>query len=128
MAKRPTKLNTPLTKSDIQKDAMILALSKSLGVVTTACKKIGISRDTHYEWFNSDEVYRAKVLDVKNIAIDFVESKMFSAISNGDSSLTKYYLSTQGRDRGYVEKSIVDNQVTMVKPLIIDWGDTPDAE
>jgi len=123
MAKRPTKLNIALTKSDIQKDAMILALSKSLGVVSSACKKVGISRETHYTWFNEDENYRAKVLDVKNIAIDFVESKMFSAISNGDSSLTKYYLSTQGKDRGYVEKSIVDQNVNIVKPLIIDWGD-----
>lgn len=123
MPKAPAKALKHITKSDIHKEAMISALTKCLGVVTTACKKVGISRETHYLWFNEDVDYRAKVLDVKNIAIDFVESKMFSAISNGDSSLTKYYLSTQGKDRGYVEKSIVDNQLTITKPLIIDWSD-----
>jgi hypothetical protein len=116
------KAKISLTKSDIHKDAMIESLSKCLGVVTTACKKVGITRETHYHWFNTDEGYKNRVMDIKNIAIDFVESKMFAAINNGDSSLTKYYLSTQGKSRGYVEKMEVDNQVTMVKPVIIDWG------
>ena len=39
---------------DIQKRAMIEALEKALGVVTTACKSVGISRSTHYSWMESD--------------------------------------------------------------------------
>jgi hypothetical protein len=32
---------------DIQKRAMIEALEKSMGIVTTACKAVGIARSTH---------------------------------------------------------------------------------
>jgi transcriptional regulator of acetoin/glycerol metabolism len=37
------------------KKAMIEALEQSLGVVTTACKIVGISRNTHY--FRSGKTY-----------------------------------------------------------------------
>ena len=39
---------TKADKTDINKKAMIIALEKSLGIVTPACKNVGISRDTHY--------------------------------------------------------------------------------
>lgn len=94
-------------KSDSPKERMIFALTKSLGVVSTAALKANISRETHYEWLSIDPDYKTKVEDIKNLAIDFVESKMFGQINNGDTSLIKYYLSTQGKNRGYVERQEV---------------------
>ena len=44
------------------KKAMIEALEQSLGIVTTACKKVGINRKTHYDWLKNDEDYAAAVL------------------------------------------------------------------
>ena len=38
------------------------------------------------------------------MAIDFVETKMFEGVNNNDSGLIKYYLSTKGKSRGYVER------------------------
>ena len=59
---------------DTIKRAMVEALEKSLGVVTTACKISGVGRSTHYVWFNDDEEYKAAVIAVEDIAIDFAES------------------------------------------------------
>jgi transcriptional regulator of acetoin/glycerol metabolism len=42
------------------KKAMIEALEQSLGIVTTACKKVGINRKTHYDWLKTDEDYAAR--------------------------------------------------------------------
>ncbi|MCC6448747.1 MAG: hypothetical protein IT215_08705, partial [Chitinophagaceae bacterium] len=42
------------TNTNILKKAMIEALEKSLGVVTTAAKAVGIDRSTHYDWYNND--------------------------------------------------------------------------
>ena len=36
-----------MANNDITKKAMIDALEKSLGIVTSACKAVGISRETH---------------------------------------------------------------------------------
>ena len=37
-------------KSDTLKKKTLEALEKSLGVVTSACKNVGIARSTFYEW------------------------------------------------------------------------------
>ena len=42
----------PLRKRD-----MLEALGKSLGIVSTACIKVGIARQTHYRWLKEDEEY-----------------------------------------------------------------------
>jgi hypothetical protein len=83
---------------------MIEALEKSLGVVTTACKTVGISRQTHYEWYREDEAYKAAVDSIADIALDFAESQLHKQIQNGEVSSTIFYLKTKGKKRGYVER------------------------
>jgi len=83
---------------------MIEALEKSLGVVTTACKSVGIARQTHYEWYREDEAYRKQVDDVADIALDFAESQLHKQIANGEVSSTIFYLKTKGKRRGYIER------------------------
>ena len=41
-------------KSDTIKKKLLIALEKSLGVVTTACKNVGIHRSTYYDYYNND--------------------------------------------------------------------------
>lgn len=93
-----------LTNTDINKKAMIEALEKSLGVVTTACKSVGISRQTHYEWYREDEQYKKAVDDIADVALDFAESQLHKQIQNGEVSSTIFYLKTKGKKRGYIEK------------------------
>lgn len=97
-----------MTKTDIQKGAMLEALEKSLGVVTTACKSVGIARQTHYEWYRQDEDYRNKVDSVTDIALDFAESQLHKQISSGNTIATIFYLKTKGKRRGYIEKNETD--------------------
>lgn len=86
------------------KKAMIEALVKSLGVVTTAAKLAGIDRTTHYNWLREDEDYKSQVESIEDIAIDFAESKLHSQIEKGDTTATIFYLKTKGKRRGYIEK------------------------
>jgi hypothetical protein len=51
------------------KKAMIAALEKSLCVVTTACKQVGIERKTHYNWMNNDPEYKKAVDDLQDITL-----------------------------------------------------------
>ena len=86
------------------KKAMIEALEKSLGVVTTACKIVGISRNTHYLWMREDDEYKKEVNDIENMALDFVESQLFKNIQEGKTSEMIFYLKTKGKKRGYIER------------------------
>lgn len=94
---------------------MIEALEKSLGVVTTACKTVGIARQTHYEWYREDAEYKKAVDDVADIAIDFAESQLHKQIQNGEVSSTIFYLKTKGKKRGYVERTEIAADVNVNK-------------
>jgi hypothetical protein len=102
-------------KSDTKKDQMIDALGKSLGVVTTACNQVGISRDTHYRWLKEDATYKGRVRELENIALDFAESHLHMLIKDGVPSATIFFLKTKGKVRGYIETQ--DIQITEKKPL-----------
>jgi len=94
------------------KKALLQALEKSLGVVTVACKEAGVGRTSYYEYYRDDEEFRNAVDEISNVAIDFVESKLFQQIKEGNPTSTIFYLKTKGKDRGYVEKQIIDNNIT----------------
>lgn len=88
-----------------RKKAMIEALEKSLGVVTTACKIVGLDRSTHYAWIKEDEDYAEQVKAIENVAVDFAESQLHKQIKDGNSSATIFFLKTKGKKRGYIETS-----------------------
>jgi hypothetical protein len=108
-----------------KKKAMIEALEKSLGIVTTACKTVNISRDTHYRWMKDDPEYSSAVESIADIAIDFAESKLHKSIENGSDTAIIFFLKTKGKKRGYIERTQIDNSHTIKgKPLIsLDFGD-----
>ena len=72
----------------LSKKAMLEALEKSLGIATTACKMVGISRTTHYNWVNDDPEYKKAVADLENIVLDFAESALHKQVKNGNPTST----------------------------------------
>jgi predicted DNA-binding transcriptional regulator AlpA len=104
-----------MNKTVQHKKAMLEALEQSLGVVTSACKKVGIGRTTFYDWMRSDEEFAKQVKDIEDIAIDFAESQLHQQIKGGNTSATIFYLKTKGKNRGYVERQEIsgdlDNQL-----------------
>jgi hypothetical protein len=105
------------------KKAMIEALEKSLGVVTTACKSVGIDRGSHYNWLKTDEDYKAEVESIEDIAIDFAESQLHKQIKDGNHTSTIFYLKTKAKKRGYIERQEI-HQETTYKSLDINIIDT----
>jgi hypothetical protein len=97
-----------MTSSDIHKKAMLEALEKSLGVVTSACKSVNIARQTHYRWLQEDAEYKAAVDELSDVAIDFAESHLHKQIKGGNSTSTIFFLKTKGKKRGYVERQEIE--------------------
>lgn len=106
---------TQSDKSDTKKENLIKALTKTLGVVSTACTMAGVSRDTHYRYLKTDPEYKRKVNELKNVALDFAETHLHELIKDGNPAATIFFLKTQGKVRGYIETQ--DLQVTEKKPL-----------
>lgn len=84
-------------------------LEKTMGVVTPAVKSYGlIVARTHYKWYAECEEYRKAVDEIRNVADDFVESKLMKLIQDGDTKATIFYAKTRLKHRGYIEKTDVD--------------------
>jgi len=82
---------------------MIEALEKTLGVVTTACKSVGICRYTFYKWLKEDKKFADKVNDIQDVAIDYVESQLYKSIRDGNVTAIIFYMKTKAKHRGYQE-------------------------
>lgn len=92
-----------MNKIEHKKKALLEALEKSLGVVTTACKQVGIGRTMFYEYLK-DEEFKSQVEDLQDVALDFAESQLFKQIQKESTAATIFYLKTKGKKRGYVER------------------------
>jgi hypothetical protein len=97
-----------MDKTEQHKKAMLDALEKSLGVVTAACKAVGIGRTTHYLWMQEDSEYKKAVDELSDVAIDFAESQLHKQIKDGNSTATIFFLKTKGKKRGYIERQEIE--------------------
>lgn len=114
-----------MDKTEQHKNAMLDALEKSLGVVTTACKSVGIGRTTHYLWLEQDAEYRKAVDELQNMTLDFAESQLHKQIKEGNTTATIFYLKTKGKKRGYVERQEIQVDGA-VESKVVEW--TPAKE
>lgn len=128
---------------DNTKKAMLVALEKTYGRVSRACKMVDIARSTHYNWMNDDPDYKRAVDDINEMAIDFAEEKMYDLIDGAQyEALDKdgqihslkdkpnataiiFLLKTKGKHRGYIEKQEIDMNVQpVVIQSAVDGSDT----
>jgi hypothetical protein len=109
--------------TSVRKDAMIQALTKSLGIVTTACKVVGIDSGTHYDWLKSDPEYRETVEAIKETVQDFAESQLHKQMQEGNVTAIIFFLKCKAKNRGYIEREMdnIDANIK-VNRAAIDLG------
>jgi hypothetical protein len=98
-------------KLDAYKKAMLEALEKTLGIVSSAAKMLGISRQRHYDWIKEDEEYAKAVDEISNITLDFAESQLHKKIKDGSDTAIIFFLKTKGKKRGYIERQEIESKV-----------------
>lgn len=60
-----------------------------------ACDKMNVSRETIYNWMESDEEFKKKVEHIKERVGDIVEGKLMEKILQGNTASIMFYLKTQ---------------------------------
>ena len=97
-----------LTNLTGNKREFLEALKRCAGNVSEAMRQVHISRTTHYEWLNTDPEYAAAVDAIKESLIDRAESALQTLITEGNVPAVLFFLKTQGKKRGYVERTETD--------------------
>ncbi len=108
MKKPQNNKESLVQNSTHKKAAMLEALTKTLGIVTSAAKIVGIERSTHYFWMESDEAYRKAVKELDNVVLDFAESKLHKLVEDLNPTAVIFLLKTKGKQRGYIEQNDVN--------------------
>lgn len=88
-------------KVKIHKAQLLIALEKSLGIVTSACKEVGLSRNTYYNYYENDDEFSAAVDAIGDITLDFAENQLFKKIKEGSERSILFYIKYKGKARGY---------------------------
>lgn len=123
---------------DNSKREILNALEEKKGIVSAACKSIGLARSTYYLWLGSDTEFKAAVDEIQDVALDYVEGKLFEKIEgvqvrkgvddNGDDIVYDqppsdtaiiFYLKTKGKKRGYIERT--EHELTGA--LAVTWNE-----
>lgn len=89
---------------------MLKSLEASMGIVTTAAKKTGIDRVTHYRWMEKDPDYKQAVDDLQNVVLDFAETALYEMVQDHNPAATLFLLKTKGKKRGYIERQEIEHR------------------
>ena len=114
-----------LTKTNNRKKKLLLALYKSLGIVTKAAKMVTEDetdaeslRHNHYDWLKTDPAYKEAVESIEGIVLDYAESQLFKQVAKGDTTAVIFLLKCKGKKRGYIDRAEMD-LTTSVPQLVI---------
>jgi len=83
------------------------AIPKSAGIISTIAKRIGCDWHTAKKYIVNYPTIQQAYQDECETVTDLAEAKLIEAIQGSDLSAIKYYLSTKGKHRGYVERQEV---------------------
>ena len=100
------------------------ALKESFGIITEACRKVGVSTETYYDWCKRYPDFKAECARARELGEqrggDFVENSLYRKITEGDTACTLFYAKTKLKNRGYQERIVNHNTY--------DLGDLSDDE
>jgi len=92
---------------------LIKALRESSGLLTVAAAKAGIGYRTACRYVAEFPSVKQASQEAHERMIDFAESKLYQKIKDGDNACIIFYLKTQGKDRGYIEKQQIEGSVKL---------------
>ena len=91
----------------ISKQNYIDAIHNSRGLLTAAADALGCTRKAIYDAAKRHPEIQQAIEESRERTTDMAESKLFQKISEGDNTAIIFYLKTQAKKRGYVERQEV---------------------
>lgn len=87
----------PKAEEDIQKDKekLLTSLKDCSGIVTFACEKVGLSRQTFYRWYRDDSEFKERADAINELQIDIAE--ILSSEKNTEGGHYGYHLLSENQ-------------------------------
>ena len=95
-------------KREYTDEAMVKALTQTKGLVYLAADIVGCHYDTIYDRAKESEAVASAMRRARGKVVDVAESKLFEAVEAGNMKAVMFALRNLGKDRGYFEKTEVE--------------------
>ena len=79
------------------------------GNFAAVARVFGVTRSAVYQFVNSRTTLQAVAKECRESMKDNAESALYSAVLSGEAWAVCFYLKTQAKDRGYVERQEIQN-------------------
>ena len=93
------------------------AIENSKGFITTIARRLGCNRSTVYRLRDRHESIRQAIEDEREKQKDYTEGKLFELIDDKNVPAVLFYLKTQAKDRGYIERQELEHTGKGGKPI-----------
>ena len=84
------------------------ALTRAKGFVSVAAKNLGCADATVRNYIDRYAICKQAVVDAREQMIDIAEGRLYQNINEGDNTAIIFFLKTQAKHRGYIEKSVTE--------------------
>ena len=104
---------------------VIDAIDEAHGLVSVAARRLGCHPETVRNYVKRHPTVAQALKDARDHTTDIAEQALFKAIQKGEGWAVCFYLKTQGKSRGYVERQDyrIDTQTKTVSAEVkIDIG------
>lgn len=89
----------------MKKNDLVDAIRKYNGNISAIARSFGVTRSAIYDYLEKRPELKLLVEEERETILDDVESELFKQAKRGNLTALIFFLKTQGKKRGYVERS-----------------------
>lgn len=97
-------MTKPKKASQYKPSEYAQAITEAQGLISVAARRLGVSRSAVYNAINRHPTVAEAAEDARERTTDLAEGKLYGKINDGDITAIIFYLKTQAKNRGYVER------------------------
>lgn len=95
--------------TETKKEMFVNLFTRKKTNIAETCKAMGISRRTYYNWYKEDEDFSESIDEAREALLDWAEGRLRSRMRAGSDAAVIFFLKTQGKKRGYVERQSIEH-------------------
>ena len=95
------------------------ALERSRGMVSIAARLLKCNRQTIYNAAKQHPEIKEAMDGERELMLDTAELKLIESVNKGQAWAVCFFLKTQGRKRGYIEKQDIGLEASTLEELVL---------
>lgn len=107
-------------KSKLDSELVAGALADNGGNIAAVARRFGVSRSRVHELVMKRPMLQRILHDARESSLDHAESALMRAVLGGDAWAICFFLKTQGRTRGYIERQEIQQDTKLTLSVVAE--------